>query len=397
MIFGKRKSMRDPQPSFDLFKMRSDLSYARQYYADHPGQIEQIMENSPLFYSYMCENWKDQWYCCKCRRWLPVKTKQCSCGAWQNESLRKESVLQTSNKRIDDCFTLLQDSLKIPPLPRLRICEGEFYESLLDAEEDAERTACLIKEVVQKILRHLDVPPTSVTTIVKTVQDNDPSSTAGQYITGNQNLILINIRPKYHVDTNVSIACHECIHHYLSSNGIWLQDEKENEFLTDIAIVYCGMIGSIGIGYYEYSQKAPRPGAPASKYKIGYISQKEIDYAICLYMDKRNQYVAEQQALLNERIDVLEKSIEYNKALFSRVLSSAPGGSLSPDELELLSKNAAFVQFEEGKDWLAVSKQWVSLIDIDNASDCGIKKYHKQLNDYCAQLSRYNRLLNQLI
>jgi hypothetical protein len=401
VIFGKHKSKDHDELPFDKSRMLTDLSYAQEYYRDHPEQIERIIEHSPLFYSYLREHWKDRWYCDHCRRWLPIGAEQCRCGQWQKESLRQKYVLRTPNKKITDCFALLEASLQAKPLPRFRIGGSDLYLSLIDADGDEGQTIVLLKQVVQKILQHLGLSPKAVTVQVNFVGNDDSSSLAGQYMqSGGQNSVVINVRPKYPVDTNISIACHECLHHYLFHNHIRLHDEKENEFLTDIAMIFCGMIGSVGVGYHEYSSYVTDPNDKSrvklgSRYKVGYVSEEDLDYAWCLYSERRRQYIAEQQALLGEEIARLEKSIAYNEALFSRSVSSVSSYRLSPDELGILSENAAFIQFQEGREWLAASRLLPPL--VDEAFDAEVKKYHRQLSERCMRLSEYNRLLNKLI
>lgn len=377
-------------------QIRQSLEYAKEYYNRYPEKIDFVIENSPLFYFDLSKNWKDKWYCKNCRKWLSTTIEQCKCGLWQNDYLRQKNLLRTPNKKIDDCFTLLSSNLKARSYPRLRFI-GESKDNVFFALDDAmfnkdeNEIARCMKQIVEKILFHLNLSLNSVSIRISVLENDDRSGIVGTYArkTHLHGEITIKVILSYHTDTCISIACHECMHHFLWQNGIWLADEKENEFLTDIAIIYCGIVGTIGVGYHEYAPK------DRGNYKVGYINLEEIEYAKALYIEHREIYIREQQNALTEKIQLLENSLKYNKDLFLKSVMSEKTSAISAEALDLLAQNAAFIQYNEGTQLLLNIKGKPAL--NDETPESVIQNCHKNLDTCLAKLSVYNRLLITLV
>lgn len=100
------------------------------------------------------------------------------------------------------------------------------------------------------------------------------SDRAGEIKTGmGGTAITLELKEEYDTDAIISILAHEVMHQYLFLNGISRKDTWENEILTDTAVVYTGFYTYM---YRGYGLK--RGVNPFSYCKVGYISQKDINY-----------------------------------------------------------------------------------------------------------------------
>ena len=110
------------------------------------------------------------------------------------------------------------------------------------------------------------------------------SDKAGEIRTGLGNTVItLEIREEYDTDTIISILAHEVMHQLLYLKGISRRDAWENEILTDTAVVYTGFYT------YMYRGYGIKHGVnPFAYSKVGYISQKDINY-IQDYIDRRRR------------------------------------------------------------------------------------------------------------
>lgn len=100
------------------------------------------------------------------------------------------------------------------------------------------------------------------------------SDRAGEIKTGmGKTVITLELKDEYDTDTIISILAHEVMHQYLMLHGIARKDVWENEILTDTAVVFTGFYTYM---YRGYGLK--RGGNPFSYSKVGYITQKDINY-----------------------------------------------------------------------------------------------------------------------
>ena len=73
------------------------------------------------------------------------------------------------------------------------------------------------------------------------------------------NLSVSNTRT---IDEVLAVLIHECMHYILKEKELWLEDERENEFLTDLACLFYGFTDQINKGYVM----------------VGYLKRNEIRY-----------------------------------------------------------------------------------------------------------------------
>ena len=379
----------------DAARIRQSLDYAREYYHQYPDRIDFIIENSLPFYLDLSKHWKQQWYCAKCHKWLPVSIEQCSCASWQSESIHRKNLLKTPNPKIDDCFALLSTRLQAKSYPRLRFInesDDNLYFALMEAQgiNDKQEIISCMKRVVEKILFHLGISTNSVGIRILVLEQDDSSGVVGTYerradLHGE---IVIKIIQHHFVDTCISIACHECMHHFLWVNGIWKKNEKENEFLTDIAMIYCGIIGTIVEGYHQYPQKG-------GTYKVGYIQQNEIAYASAFYIEQRESYIREQQSVLTSKMHLLENTLQYNENLFSKSTALEKASSITVEMYDLLAQNAAFIQYGEGVKVLS-GLRGVPALD-DETPEAVIQGCQKDIDACLVRLSSFNKQLRKIV
>lgn len=72
-------------------------------------------------------------------------------------------------------------------------------------------------------------------------------------------LSVANIRT---IDEVLAVLIHECMHYILKEKELWLEDERDNEFLTDLACLFYGFTDQINKGYIM----------------VGYLKRNEIRY-----------------------------------------------------------------------------------------------------------------------
>ena len=64
------------------------------------------------------------------------------------------------------------------------------------------------------------------------------------------------------IDEVLAVLIHECMHYILKEKELWLEDERDNEFLTDMACLFYGFTDQINKGYIM----------------VGYLKRNEIRY-----------------------------------------------------------------------------------------------------------------------
>jgi len=64
------------------------------------------------------------------------------------------------------------------------------------------------------------------------------------------------------IDEVLAVLIHECMHYILKEKELWLEDERENEFLTDLSCLFYGFTNQINKGYIM----------------VGYLKRNEIRY-----------------------------------------------------------------------------------------------------------------------
>ena len=64
------------------------------------------------------------------------------------------------------------------------------------------------------------------------------------------------------IDEVLAVLIHECMHYILKEKELWLEDDRENDFLTDLACLFYGFTDQINKGYIM----------------VGYLKRNEIRY-----------------------------------------------------------------------------------------------------------------------
>ena len=64
------------------------------------------------------------------------------------------------------------------------------------------------------------------------------------------------------IDEVLAVLIHECMHYILKEKELWLEDERDNEFLTDLSCLFYGFTNQINKGYIM----------------VGYLKRNEIRY-----------------------------------------------------------------------------------------------------------------------
>ena len=124
----------------------------------------------------------------------------------------------------------------------------------------------------------------------------------------------------------VAVLCHELCHVFLRRHGIWLEDERQNELLTDVTAGYLGF-GKIMLNGCTDAGILVSPGSEIQKsgQQVGYLTPSQIAYAYILCKQTRHEDV-NGEGLKPKGLAILRKGIEETKQL-----GLADGISLRPD------------------------------------------------------------------
>jgi len=154
-----------------------------------------------------------------------------------------------------------------------------FFSPDLDWNDSSEKT---LREVMMAILAHLSLPLV-LTHFAKFVwKENDglhnnsgKQSEAAGTIQGDK--ITVYLSKGYKLTHYAAIIAHECVHYYLRKAGLVLDDEQQNELLTEIAAIYLGFELVYELAYKEIKETAYSSDSYTERtQKLGYISVEEI-------------------------------------------------------------------------------------------------------------------------
>ncbi len=187
-----------------------------------------------------------------------------------------------SNEEINKTIEYLNENL-----PKIGYkYKGEFVipedlrRELVYAKYDEKR----LRKLFKLITEHMGISDEGVEFDIRNVS-NKPGKYAGLYHEETETTakkISVFIKPDYSYETVLSIFIHESTHYFLMSNGIRLQDRKQNEYLTDLTTVYTGF-GKYMLEGYKQSKKLVFNGEfkrGTAYYKVGYINYSDVKYAI---------------------------------------------------------------------------------------------------------------------
>ena len=258
----------------------------------------------------------NRWYCKNCLEYRDSELLQCYCGSWKNNNERLKYI--SSSPKVFKAINVLNKSFKIPRNDeevinceilndfiyefnnqRIRnIRKGEFEEKL--------------KILGYWIIEYLGCVNSDTLFHINYVGAHDNEKNAGVYdnksFFGYKN-ISINIKPDYSVETIIYTVAHECMHKFLFHNKIVLENEMENEILTDIAVIYFGF----GLFLEKGSEGHYERNGFQYHYKVGYLERNEIEIAQSYINNRYWQFQNYKRIVLEKRILLLETRINELK------------------------------------------------------------------------------------
>lgn len=220
----------------------------------------------------------------------------------------------------------------------------------------------------------------------------------------------------YTANQIIAIVCHECTHHFLLSKGIWLQDEYDNEVLTDIAAVYLGF-GTYLIDGYRPIEKTVFQSdnyVQRAVVRIGYISSEEIEFTLRRIdalsypdshyasiasniqthkqYDKRTHKKEEKKILaLKEGCDTLEALIEMNKRLVESLINSDK--KIDSYDIPILQSNLEKI---ENSSYIGKLNCFHDIIEKKGVTQ-HYKKTYAEIEALCTEIAVYNKVLGRYL
>lgn len=139
-----------------------------------------------------------------------------------------------------------------------------------------------VLELFHEILKHMELNKEELKLNINYVSSRKGLSYAGLYSEKNEvkDVELI-IKNNMNIDTIISILAHESTHHLLLSNGIKLENRRENECLTDVTTMLMGFKKYMVEGY-KIANTLQYEGTNTilvDKRAVGYLTPNDIKYA----------------------------------------------------------------------------------------------------------------------
>ncbi len=195
----------------------------------------------------------------------------------KTRKLSNELIKQRINfldKKLKEIGYIYKGEFKVPKNLKREIIYSRY----------SERT---LRKLFSKITEHMGITENGVdfeitNKVHRDGRENDKTFT-GLYEEEketNNKKISVFIYSDYTYEMVLSILIHESTHYFLLSNGIRLEDNRENEYLTDIATVYFGF-GKYMIEGYKQNKKILYEGEfkrVTTSEKIGYLNYRDIKY-----------------------------------------------------------------------------------------------------------------------
>ncbi len=151
------------------------------------------------------------------------------------------------------------------------------------------------------------------------------NSKPGYYYTSGNNITEIHLNKKYNYgkDHILAILAHEIAHHFLYIKSFSIDNEEENEKLTDVTAVYLGFGQILLKGYKSIKWISDEmfdgesESFKVNNYKIGYLSVDDIAYVVKKV--KKIRVVVQEK---KQKEEMFKKEYERSKALISDLLNN---------------------------------------------------------------------------
>jgi len=138
-----------------------------------------------------------------------------------------------------------------------------------------------VEELFNEILNHMKLKNKKVKLKINYISSKYYIPYAGLYSDQSETKeITINIKNNMTLNTIISILAHECTHYLLLSNNIKLEEQIQNECLTDVTTILLGFEKYMLEGYkifnnVIYDEENKRL---IDKNRVGYLTYKDIKY-----------------------------------------------------------------------------------------------------------------------
>lgn len=216
------------------------------------------------------------------------------------------------------------------PYPEFRVQNfGYFFERLTYEAHDPGAVA----SVTDQVLRHYCLDPSKVQ--IETAFSDNPRG-SGEEVRGQfQNAatgygkVRIVLKPEdSEFDTVIAIIMHECAHYFSEVHHTKLEDEAENERLTDATAIWLGA-----------GERMLRGCFPRSNIQIGYLTKEECQYAVH-ETERRRQIATDKSEALRQLFELEAAAQAAGIDMADRALEmEALCGAENQEKLQALKEN----------------------------------------------------------
>ncbi len=324
----------------------------------------------------------------------------------ENETVRPASGIPADSDSRGDILqkiAYLKAQLKRYPFPEFRFSPEQF-ERYFDGICYAAHSPGTVTSMANDILKHFGMPPENIRIQVEYVPENNDHDSLGTYSQNDAHhgTVVIRIKPSYTYDTVISIAAHECTHHFLFSRKIRLGNTQENERLTDIAALYlgCGFYYDFGSDLRsKVSREMNRKGETiitTTTSRLGYLRKHEFEFACTEITRIRTNH---EQAVRKARLQYREKA-EAHLSGYASALKKNGELLILVRNLKLICEKQRFNMLTEifmrGQTEANTSVQQAFHVRLQkNMSLAELKLLCEEIQSKAAQLERDNEYLAQ--
>jgi hypothetical protein len=184
-----------------------------------------------------------------------------------------EKYLGILHKRLPACLTAVATLYEVPEQLALAAVRSNFS-----------------SESLQHLSDHIGIYLNILTPITISIQSEAGQGYSGLYRVqgGSQPDILLLRTTRHGIQNILAILIHEYTHHFLRTHNVRLEDDLENEYLTDIATAYLGLGHYVIPGYEpitwesDYWSGADAYGRTQHSVSVGYLTTPTIAAAIIM-------------------------------------------------------------------------------------------------------------------